>query len=298
MYKPGEVVTVLLNFSPVGMVPHERNTVEYARYDLHRSGCDGCNDYLTASRAARLAISPASFVDHIPGEGLEFLRVGFELRGPGGMWVDDVEVSTRWASRDEQRALAASAASALHAWEQQEYGPSYRFLNGYWTRYVQRHAPLQQPTGDVPLTQVVTPQAPIITPLVTRLPVVPVRRYGNDPVAEGPEIEPRPEPAARAVAAPAPQAPQSHPPRQTESDVRPIVVQPRHRLFASIRRHFARTPAKEDNTVENDTAEPDKTEIESTVEPAAPKPTPRSSRTRTQRNTKKHPSMIDSLFRR
>ena len=151
------------------MVPHERNTVEYARHDLHRFGCDGCNDYLTASRAARLAISPTSFVDHIPGEGLEDLRVGFELRGPGGMCVDDVEVSTSAASRDEQRALAASAASALHAREQQEYGPSYRFLNGYWTRYVQRHAPLQQPTGDVPLTQVVTPQAPIITPLVTRL---------------------------------------------------------------------------------------------------------------------------------
>jgi len=147
MYKPGEVVTVLLNFSPVGMVPHERNTVEYARHDLHRSGCDGCNDYLTASRAARLAISPASFVDHMPGEGLEDLRVGFELRGPDGMWVDDVEVSTRWASRDEQRALAASAASALHAWEQQEYGPSYRFLNGYWTRYVQRHAPAAAADG-------------------------------------------------------------------------------------------------------------------------------------------------------
>jgi hypothetical protein len=92
----------------------------------------------------------------LPIRQLENLRVGFDLIGPGTVWIDDVQLSDLPFDRVERRELEKIVARSYYQWRDEQYGDCARGLNEYWPRFLRQHVPLpSQRMATVP-----TPQAP------------------------------------------------------------------------------------------------------------------------------------------
>lgn len=84
-------------------------------------------------------------VDDLPLEGLNKLRVRFDLMGAGEVWIDDVELSSLTFTEKEQRELQLLVYSAYEKLEQGQVRDCQQILEGYWPRFLVQHIPLTQP---------------------------------------------------------------------------------------------------------------------------------------------------------
>lgn len=80
-------------------------------------------------------------VDDLPLEGLTDLRVGFDLMGPGDVWIDDVQVFDMWFYDQERDELLKSIAVADFQLGKGRLNDCRRFLESYWPRFLERNVP-------------------------------------------------------------------------------------------------------------------------------------------------------------
>jgi hypothetical protein len=100
--------------------------------------------------------SPFYFpIDDVPASGVDKLRLEFELKSAGRVWIDDVQVFDLQFDPQEFAQLRQIATSAADRFEKGDYGQCWRVLQGYWPRFLSAHVPIgqlqiasgQQPAG-------------------------------------------------------------------------------------------------------------------------------------------------------
>ena len=80
-------------------------------------------------------------VDDLPARGLTDLSVGFDLMGPGTVWIDDVQVLDRWFYQNERDELLKKIALAKKQLYEGKVVRCHRFLDSYWPRFLLQHVP-------------------------------------------------------------------------------------------------------------------------------------------------------------
>lgn len=96
-------------------------------------------------------------VPDLPVEGLQWLRVRFDLMGPGEVWIDDVELRDLYFSDKERLELFKPVTLARFKLQRGELGECARLLDGYWPQYLLHYvepAPAalaeRSPSGNAP----------------------------------------------------------------------------------------------------------------------------------------------------
>ena len=84
-------------------------------------------------------------VDDLPINADGELRVGFQLTGPGTVWIDDVRVHDIWFSRAEQNELSKILALADLQLRDGQAGDCLRTLQRYWPNFLLEHVPVHLP---------------------------------------------------------------------------------------------------------------------------------------------------------
>lgn len=78
-------------------------------------------------------------IDDLPTSDLTDLRIGFDLMGPGEVWIDDVQVFELYFRENERDEIMKMIALAdLHLGKGQ-IAQCERLLEGYWPRYLMAH---------------------------------------------------------------------------------------------------------------------------------------------------------------
>jgi hypothetical protein len=70
------------------------------------------------------------------------LRLEFELKSPGRVWIDEVQVFDLRFNPPEFAQLRQIVAWAADYFEQGDYGQCLRVLDGYWPRFLSAYVPL------------------------------------------------------------------------------------------------------------------------------------------------------------
>ena len=75
--------------------------------------------------------------DDLPVDGLDNVRIGFDLMGPGQVSIDNVEVFDRWFDENDAKAITQLLASAEPLLSSPEtFDSCRRLLEGYWPRFL------------------------------------------------------------------------------------------------------------------------------------------------------------------
>ncbi|MGE0533906.1 MAG: family 10 glycosylhydrolase [Pirellulales bacterium] len=80
--------------------------------------------------------------DDLPLSGLDDLRVRFELRGPGEVWLDDVALYSLNFAEPERVELFKIITSAQLKLQNGAWSDCLRLLDSYWPRYLEAHVEL------------------------------------------------------------------------------------------------------------------------------------------------------------
>jgi hypothetical protein len=89
----------------------------------------------------------------LPSNGVDSLRVRFDLATPGTVWVDDVLVTLDPLTEDERRELTMTVASLRTAWKESRWADCQRLLSSYWARFLTAHwRPADDGNGATPPT--------------------------------------------------------------------------------------------------------------------------------------------------
>jgi hypothetical protein len=81
-------------------------------------------------------------VKNFPLEGLEDLRVGFDLMGEGEVWIDDVKIYDTLFEASERDELRKSNFTTRQVQlGAGRLGECQRYLDGYWPSFLMRHVP-------------------------------------------------------------------------------------------------------------------------------------------------------------
>ena len=83
-------------------------------------------------------------VSDLPSQDLVDLRVGFDLMGPGEVWIDDVQVYDRWFPKNERDELMITSGLAARMLSMGQIGDCQRVLAGYWPQFLQEHVELSE----------------------------------------------------------------------------------------------------------------------------------------------------------
>jgi len=81
-------------------------------------------------------------VSDLPTQELADLRVGFDLMGPGEVWIDDVQVYDRWFPKNERDDLMIMSGLAARSLSMGQLADCQRILSGYWPQFLREHVPL------------------------------------------------------------------------------------------------------------------------------------------------------------
>jgi hypothetical protein len=106
--------------------------------------------------------------DDLPVQGIENLRIGFDLMGAGQVWIDDVAVYDRWFDGNDTKAITQMLASAsLMLTQPEKLDQCRRILNSYWPRFLDEHFPDPEYNDDNDeMSELVAPQSKLPAPLV------------------------------------------------------------------------------------------------------------------------------------
>lgn len=96
-------------------------------------------------------------ITDLPASGLESLMVGFDLMGPGEVWIDEVTVYDLYFFGNEVNELLKNAANADFHLDKNDVAECDRYLNSYWPRYLIEHVP-QARIAQVPILQATQPE--------------------------------------------------------------------------------------------------------------------------------------------
>lgn len=83
-------------------------------------------------------------VTDLPLDGLSDLRVQFELRGEGKVWIDDVELFDLWFTENERVELLKIVTTAGLRLENGQYADCLQLLEGYWPQFLDEHITLPE----------------------------------------------------------------------------------------------------------------------------------------------------------
>jgi hypothetical protein len=81
-------------------------------------------------------------IDDLPREGLTELRVGFDLMGPGDVWIDELQTFDLSFRDSEQHELAKLIALADKHLRVRNFSDCARILDSYWPRFLEQHVTL------------------------------------------------------------------------------------------------------------------------------------------------------------
>ncbi len=115
--------------------------------------------------------------DDLPIQGIDDLRIGFDLMGPGQVWIDNVEVYDRWFDSNDTKAITQLLATAgLLLSDPENIDQCRKILNGYWPRFLDEYFPdLVAPAKDGSVKPSQTPEARTVKSSRTR-PAIPRKR--------------------------------------------------------------------------------------------------------------------------
>jgi hypothetical protein len=121
----------------------------------------------------------------IPTEKLTELHVGFDLMGPGEVYIDDVQIYDLYLKPKQRTILKLSSdqLGAKLASPRYDVGDCHRFLSGYWPKYLQRHMRDDGPKDRVAAKPVETetlPQDGSRSPLRRVRDALPSFKFGRD----------------------------------------------------------------------------------------------------------------------
>lgn len=103
--------------------------------------------------------SPSPFllpIDDLPTSGLTELLVGFDLMGPGEVWIDDVQVFDLYFQVNEQDQLLKSVAMADFHLDKGRIADCTEYLEGYWPRFLLEYVPEPARVATVPAARTAT----------------------------------------------------------------------------------------------------------------------------------------------
>ena len=76
--------------------------------------------------------------DDLPTEGLSHMQIGFDLMGPGEVWIDQVKVFDRWFDENDAKSLTYQIAMAQTVKiDQGNFESARQMLDGYWFKFLQ-----------------------------------------------------------------------------------------------------------------------------------------------------------------
>ena len=81
----------------------------------------------------------------LPLDGLTDIRIGFDLMGEGDVYIDQVSVYDLWFADNERDELLKNIATATDQLSSGQVADCERFLESYWSRFLQDHVPLAAP---------------------------------------------------------------------------------------------------------------------------------------------------------
>lgn len=85
-------------------------------------------------------------VDDLPTEGVEQIRVRFDLMGPGTVWIDEVQLYQLKFNMNERVELSKILESARRALNTGDLSDCLRILQGYWPQFLAQNVePLEVP---------------------------------------------------------------------------------------------------------------------------------------------------------
>lgn len=104
--------------------------------------------------------SPYRFpLNDLPLDGLTDIQIGFDLMGEGDVYIDQISVYDLWFADNERDELLKNIATADLQLSSGRVADCERFLDSYWSRFLQDHVPLTAPrVAAAPLSQ--TPSSP------------------------------------------------------------------------------------------------------------------------------------------
>ena len=83
-------------------------------------------------------------IDDLPVNGLTDLQIGFDLMGPGQVWIDQVQVFDMWFLKNERDELMIKFGLAKRALSKGEITNCLRVLSGYWSKFLSQNVPLDE----------------------------------------------------------------------------------------------------------------------------------------------------------
>jgi len=124
----------------------------------------------------------------LPIAGLTELRVGFDLMGPGEVWIDDVQVKDLWLTDGEYSELIKSAPTAILQAQSGQLNECRLFVEGYWPSFLRRNVQLPDQREAAPeasrSAKAPTPQPPGTRP---KLPIgLPIPGMRTEPQPQQP----------------------------------------------------------------------------------------------------------------
>jgi hypothetical protein len=99
--------------------------------------------------------SPYRFpLTDLPLDGLTDIQIGFDLMGEGDVYIDQVSIYDLWFADNERDELLKNIATADLQLTSGQVADCERFLDSYWSRFLQDHVPLSAPrVAAAPLSQ-------------------------------------------------------------------------------------------------------------------------------------------------
>ncbi|QDU95350.1 alpha-amylase family protein [Lignipirellula cremea] len=120
-------------------------------------------------------------IDDLPSENLSDLRIGFDLMGPGEVWIDDIQLFDLWFYENERDELAKNIAVADFHLSRGNIADCQRILEGYWPQFLTKFVPLRPAmTASRPVKE--TEKTPVGRPPGS----TPPEETPQDPPAEAP----------------------------------------------------------------------------------------------------------------
>lgn len=75
-------------------------------------------------------------VRDLPSDTMNDVKALVEVRGPGKVWLDDVEIEMQRLSADDFKELTKVSAAIAFAWQEKRYTDCQQLLSGYWGRFL------------------------------------------------------------------------------------------------------------------------------------------------------------------
>ncbi len=147
-------ISVWLKTEDVAHQPPLRLAVEGQSHGLsyYRFGSVGSlssdqNSNQLETRWKRFAVH----FDDLPMGGLQNLRIGFDLMGPGQVCIDNVQVFDRWFDENDAKAITQMLASTGPLLARPEsFDTCRRLLDEYWTRFLDQYVVHAEQTNALP----------------------------------------------------------------------------------------------------------------------------------------------------